>query len=274
MDLQVVLPGESPDLPPERLAGLAAEAESFGYQAAWLPDHVLPPGPFGREYGGVYEPLTTLAYLAARTERLRLGTSVLILPLRNPFVVAKQAATVHRLSGGRLTLGLGLGWNRSEFAALGAEFAGRGARADDAIGLMRALFDGASSYHGTHHRFEAGTFEPVPATPLPIMVGGVSDRALARAAALADEWQGFAMTPDEFAVRLRTLRRLRDEAGAGPIRTGLRTEWTGGDRHELAATVDSVRRTAAAGADALAVWFGHHDGFGDRMREFAAACGA
>lgn len=271
IDLQVVLPDESPELSPDRLTALAVEAEALGYQTAWLPDHILPPRPFGPEFGGVYEPLTTLAYLAARTERLRLGTSVLVLPLRNPFVVAKQAATVHRLSGGRLTLGLGIGWNRAEFAAVGAEFAGRGTRTDDALALLRALFTGASSYHGTHHAFDGGVFEPLPSAPLPIMVGGTSERALVRAATLADEWQGFAMTPDEFAARLRTLRRLRAQAGGEPIRAGIRVEWTGGGPRELAAAVAQVHRMAGAGADAVAVWFGAHEGFSDRMREFAAA---
>src|SRR5690606_26519724 len=91
MDLDVVLPNESPSMPVGALRDLAREAEDLGFATAWLPDHVLPPGPYGPEFGGVLEPLVTIGHLAAVTERLRFGTSVLVAPLRNPFVLAKQA---------------------------------------------------------------------------------------------------------------------------------------------------------------------------------------
>lgn len=273
-ELQVVLPDESPAMEPGRLTELAVAAEGLGYGAVWLPDHLLPPAPYGSTYGGVYEPLTTLAFLAAATSRLRLGTSVLVLPLRDPFTVAKQAATVHRLSGGRLTLGVGAGWERTEFAAVGADYAGRGAYTDDALRLMRALFGGATAYNGARFGFARGVFEPLPRTPLPLLVGGTSEAALRRAAALGDEWQGFALDAGGFADRLARLRSLR-AAGplAGrPLRVSTRIEWTGG-RSELTAAVDSVHELAAAGADAVAVWFGDHEGTGERMTEFAAAFG-
>ena len=130
VELQVVLPDESATMPPERLVELAIAAEDLGYGTAWLPDHLLPPGEFGSTYGGVYEPLVTIGYLAARTTRIRFGTSVLVLPLRSPYVVAKQAATLHRLSGERIVLGLGAGWAKEEFAAVGAVFEERGRRTD------------------------------------------------------------------------------------------------------------------------------------------------
>ena len=110
MELETVLPDESLSMPVDVLVELAHAAEDLGYATAWLPDHVLPPGEFGSEFGGVYEALVTIAYLAAVTERLRLGTSVLVAPLRDPFVLAKQVATLHRLSSGRVILGLGVGW--------------------------------------------------------------------------------------------------------------------------------------------------------------------
>ncbi|WP_116950557.1 TIGR03619 family F420-dependent LLM class oxidoreductase [Jiangella endophytica] len=273
-DLRVVLPDESPAMEPGRLTDLATQAERLGYGAVLLPDHLLPPAPYGAEFGGVYEPLTTLAFLAAATERIQLGMSVLVLPLRDPFLVAKQAATVHRLSGGRLTLAVGAGWVRSEFDAVGADYAGRGGYVEDAVRLMRALFSGATSYDGPRFGFERGVFEPRPLTPLPIAVGGTTDAALRRAAAVADEWHAFALDAGGFASRLATLRELR-AAGplAGqPLRASTRIEWAGG-RNELAAAVESVHRLAAAGADSVAVWFGDHDGFGERMEEFTAAFG-
>ncbi|TDD65128.1 TIGR03619 family F420-dependent LLM class oxidoreductase [Jiangella aurantiaca] len=271
-ELRVVLPNESPEMEPGRLTDLAVLAERLGYRAVLLPDHLLPPEPYGPTYGGVYEPLTTLAYLAAATERIQLGMSVLVLPLREPFLVAKQAATVHRLSGGRLVLTAGAGWERNEFDAVGADYAGRGAYVEDALRLLRALFSGATSYDGPRFGFQRGVFEPLPLTPLPIAVGGTTDAALRRAAALADEWHAFALDADGFASRLARLRTLREDGplAGQPLRAGTRIEWPGG-RAELAAAVESVHGLAAAAADSVAVWFGDHEGFGERMAEFAAA---
>jgi len=135
--LDVVLPNEAADADPRRLADLARQAEELGYDTAWLPDHLLPPAEYGPVYGGVYEPLVTMGWLAAATTRIRFGTSVLVLPLRSPFAVAKQAATLHRLSGGRVVLGVGIGWDEREFTAVGADFRTRAARTDEGLRLLR-----------------------------------------------------------------------------------------------------------------------------------------
>jgi probable F420-dependent oxidoreductase len=266
MEIEVVLPDESPAMPPETLVALAEAAERLGYRTAYLPDHLLPPEPYGDTYGGVYEPLVTLAHLAAHTSSIRLGTSVLVLPMRSPFVVAKQVATLDRLSGGRTVLGMGAGWDRTEFAAVGADFATRGARLDEGIALIRHLFDGGGPFDGPttgdhSHRFVAGVFAPLPERPVPIMVGGTTDRALRRAAELADEWQGVGLAPAEFAGCVARLRELTDR----PLRVGTRLAWDG------TRTVDEAHALAAAGADAVAIWFGPADGAAGRMAEFAAA---
>ncbi len=266
MDLEVVLPDESTAMAPGTLVDLAVAAERLGYRTLYLPDHLLPPAPYGDTYGGVYEPLVTLAHLAAHTSTIRLGTSVLVLPMRSPFVVAKQVATLDLLSGGRAVLGVGVGWNRTEFAAVGADFTTRGARTDEDIALLRHLFRDGGAFHGRFHHVEQGVFAPVPARPVPIMVGGTSAAALRRAATLADEWQGFAIDAAEFA---RCAARLRESAERTP-RLGTRLAWSGG-RAELGRTVDEAHALAAAGADAAAIWFGPADGAGDRMAEFAAA---
>lgn len=247
---------------PETLIELGVTAERLGYRAAWLPDHLLPPGEYGDTYGGVYEPLVTLTYLAAVTSTIRLGTSVLVLPMRNPFVVAKQAATLDRLSGGRLTLGIGIGWNETEFAAVGADFATRGPRTDEAITLLRHLFRGGGAFVGKYHSYAEGVFAPLPGRDIPIMVGGLSDRALRRVAELGDEWQGFGIGPAEFTTAVVRIRELTDR----PVRVGTRIEWRGGDI-EPALTV--TRDLAAAGADAVAVHFGAADGAAERMAAFA-----
>ena len=243
---------------PHHLAELAVAAERIGYRAAWLPDHLLPPGHYGDgRYGGVYEPLVSLSYIAAHTSTIGLGTSVLVLPMRSPFVVAKQAATLDRLSRERLTLGVGIGWDRAEFAAVGSDFRTRGARTDEAISLLRELFDGSH---------EGGVFEPKPRRRIPIMVGGTSEPALRRAATLADEWQAVGLSPEQFAERLARLREL----GGDAVRATTRLAWEGGEA-ELARAVEQARAFTEAGAEAVAVWFGSHEGFADRMAEFAEA---
>ena len=268
VELQVVLPDESPAMPPERLAELAALAERIGYRVAWLPDHLLPPGEYGPDrYGGVYEPLVTLAYLAAHTTEIGLGTSVLVLPMRSPFVVAKQAATLDRISGGRLTLGVGIGWDRVEFAAVGADFDTRGVRANEAIALLRHLFSGAEGgFEGKFYGYGVGVFEPKPHRDIPIMVGGTSGPALRRAATLADEWQAIGLTPAEFGAHLTRLRALSDRR----VKASIRITWAG-DPNRLSAAADEVHAYAEAGAEAVAVWFSPEQGFEDRMAAFAEA---
>lgn len=270
MELHAVLPNESTEMPAQEVVALGVLAERLGYHTVWLPDHLLPPGEYGTTYGGVYEPLITLSHLAARTTTVRLGTSVLVLPMRNPFVVAKQVATLDALSGGRVTLGVGIGWDRQEFVNVGADFATRGPRTDEAIQLIRRLFrTGGGPFPGRYYGFETGVFAPKPAQhDLPIMVGGISDAALRRAARHADIWQSFAVGPAEFAERVAYLRQHTDR----PLVVGARTSY--GD--SLEEFVTRARAYATAGADHLAVWFGGavpsaHDTIAERMVAFADA---
>ena len=252
VELQVVLPDESATMPPERLVELAIAAEDLGYGTAWLPDHLLPPGEFGSTYGGVYEPLVTIGYLAARTTRIRFGTSVLVLPLRSPYVVAKQAATLHRLSGERIVLGLGAGWAKEEFAAVGAVFEERGRRTDESLGIMRDLFEG---------RDRGGVFEPQLRAPLPLMIGGTTQPALRRAARYGDEWQGLGLDGAGFAAAVARLRSYGDR----PIKVGTRLDWSAGDPGPVVA---AARELVAAGAETLAVSFGDERTALDRMTRF------
>lgn len=252
VELQVVLPDESPTMQPERLVELAIAAEDLGYGTAWLPDHLLPPGDFGSTYGGVYEPLVTIGYLAARTHRIRFGTSVLVLPMRSPYVVAKQAATLHRLSGERVVLGIGAGWSAEEFAAVGAVFEERGRRTDESLGIIRDLFEG---------RDRGGVFEPRPRAPLPIMIGGTTVPALRRAARHGDEWQGLNLDGAGFAAAVSRLRSYGDR----PVRVGTRLDWSGG---EPGPVVASAHELVEAGAETLAVSFGDEGSALDRMTRF------
>jgi probable F420-dependent oxidoreductase len=138
------------------------------------------------------DPLIGLSFAAAATSTIGIATGVLLLPEHNPVLLAKQAASLDQLSGGRLTLGVGLGWSREEFAALGIPFARRGARADEYVAAMRALWtDEISTFHGEFVDFERVRVNPKPRTRIPIILGGNSDSALRRVARWADGWYGF-----------------------------------------------------------------------------------
>lgn len=256
-------------MPARTVVEFARAAEDLGYSTAWLPDHVLPPGEFGATFGGVYEPLVTIGYLAARTERLRLGTSVLIAPLRDPFLLAKQVATLQELSGGRVILGVGVGWSVPEFEALGADYRRRGAVTDDALELLRHLFSGGSApYDGRRFSYERGVFAPVPQTPVPILVGGNSDAAIRRAARYGDIWQGLPQDPAAFGERVSA---LAEAAGDREVVPALRLRWDGDTPvEELVETIEAYR---AAGAQQLAVHFGEYEGTADRMAALADAMG-
>lgn len=267
MELQVVLPDESPSMDVRTLVELARAAEHLGFTTAWLPDHILPPGEYGATFGGVYEPLVTIAHLAAVTERIRFGTSVLVVPLRNPFVLAKQVATLQELSGGRMSLGVGAGWSEPEFAAVGAEFAARGAVTDDALALLRHLWTGgAAPYDGRRFSYQQGTFAPVPAKAIPIVVGGNSTAALRRAARFGDVWQGLPADVDAFRERRAVLTA---SAGDRPVAAALRIAWDG--TAPLGSLLEQMDAYREAGADQLAVHFGEVGGTQKRMREFMSA---
>lgn len=267
MDLEVVLPDESPSMPVTLLVELARDAEELGFTTAWLPDHVLPPGEYGATFGGVYEPLVTIGHLAAVTERLRFGTSVLVAPLRNPFVLAKQVATLQQLSAGRFVLGVGVGWVEAEFEAVGADFSSRGAVTDDSLAVLRHLLaGGAAPYRGRRFGYDEGVFAPHPHTPVPIMVGGNSDAALRRAARYGDIWQGIPAGPAEFAEKSRRLSELaEDRAVAASLRIG----WDG--PVPVAQITEEVRGYREAGAVSVAVHLGSHAHARDRMAQLAEA---
>ncbi|MEJ7650772.1 MAG: TIGR03619 family F420-dependent LLM class oxidoreductase [Nakamurella sp.] len=267
MELQVVLPDESPSMEVRTLVELAQAAEDLGFGTAWLPDHILPPGEYGSAFGGVYEPLVTIAHLSALTRRIRFGTSVVVVPLRNPFVLAKQVATVQELSAGRLSLGVGTGWSEPEFAAVGAEFSARGAVTDDALALLRHMWSGgAAPYTGRRFSYEQGTFAPVPTTPVPIVVGGNSTAALRRAARFGDVWQGL---PSDVAAFRERRAMLIELAGDRTVAAALRISWDG--TSPVQEVIDQVAAYREAGADGLAVHFGGVAGTRERMRKFMSA---
>jgi probable F420-dependent oxidoreductase len=200
----------------QALVGLASRAEELGFDSVWVHDHVFNVGHVLDRIGGrpYYEPLTLLAFVAARTTRVRLGTSVLVLPYHNPIRLAKTAATLDVLSGGRLILGVGGGSIEQETRAMGSPFAERGAFSDEAIAVMRTLWSEENPRHaGTYWDFAGMPFSPKPLqTPsIPLVIGGVSRAAIRRAARLGDGWQPLGLSPETLA---RGIASLREECRA------------------------------------------------------------
>jgi len=184
----VILPNFGRDSSPTRIRAFAEAAEELGFHSVWVTEHIVV-GPEGVDpYGRVYDPLVTLGWIAGWTERVGLGTSIVLVPLHNPFHLAKQAATLQELASGRFTLGVGMGWHHDEYAFMGVPFEHRGRRGDEAIRLMRALWRGAPSFEGRFWSYRDATSEPHPLPPPEIWVGGSSDHAVRRAVELGDAW--------------------------------------------------------------------------------------
>lgn len=267
MELHVVLPSETDQMPVGKLAELSMLAEESGFAGVWLPDHILLPGGHTGDLGGVYEPLVTLAHIAAVTQRITLGTSVLVAALRNPFVLARQVATLSALSNNRFILGIGAGWDETEFREVGADFARRGKTTDEAIRLLHHLTEnGHGPYEDGPIQFIEGVFAPVLGRRVPIHIGGVSMPAYRRAAALGDGWQGLDPDPAAFVESVAAIRSMTDR----PVVMGTRDSWTE-QSGSLEQTVANARRLREAGADYLAIWFGEWESFADRMRAFRQA---
>jgi probable F420-dependent oxidoreductase len=186
--LGLLLPNFGAGSTPSGMRRTAEAAEELGFDSVWATEHIIV-GPDGVDpYGRVYAPLVTLGWVAGFTERIGLGTSIVLAPLHHPIHLAKEAATLQELSGGRLRLGLGVGWHEDEYRFMGIPFRGRGRRANEAIRVMRALWRGERSFEGDNWSFENATFAPLPEPEPEIWIGGSSPPAIRRARELVDVW--------------------------------------------------------------------------------------
>ena len=256
----------------EVIDAVAAAAEEAGFATLWSGEHVVmvddpasryPYADDGRiavpAEADWLDPLIGLSFAAAATRTIALATGVLLLPEHNPVLVAKQAASLDVLSGGRLTLGVGVGWSREEFEALGVPFARRGARTAEYVAAMRTLWrDDVASFDGEFVAFDAIRVNPRPVRDrrIPVVVGGNSDAALQRAAAWGDGWYGFNVEGiDAVRDRVGLLHELCGEAGRDPsaLRVAVALSQPA-DREEL----------AAAGVDELVLGRGAARGSGRR----------
>ena len=212
-------------------ARLARLAEAAGFDSVFAIDHVVLPDDYASRYpysatgrlpgsqASAYpDPLIWMAYVAAATTRLRLMTGVIILPQRNPLVLAKQVATLDRMSGGRIELGIGVGWLKEEFAALGVPFERRGKRADEYVAAMRALWrDDSASFAGEFVNFRQVSCNPKPvAGSVPIFVGGHSEAAARRAGRIGDGFFPSIGAQVDIMPLLDLVRRTAEAAGRDP----------------------------------------------------------
>ncbi len=213
---------------PDLIADFGRIAEQSGFHSLWVPEHVVffreyasryPYSPDGRIPGnpdGVMEPLTALTFVAACTERIRLGTGICLVPQRNPIYTAKQVADLDYLSKGRLDFGIGVGWLREEFAALDVPWERRGARTRECIAVMKTLWcDEVSQFQGEFYDRPVCLHNPKPTqTPHPpLTYGGESRAALLRVAEIGQGWFGYNLTPAELETHLKSLDALLGEVG-------------------------------------------------------------
>lgn len=206
----------------EAMRDVAVAAEELGYESVWIPEHLVFPADLAASPDGsghrvrpdvpTLDVLVFLATLATATTTIRLGTWVYNLALRHPIVAARAVQTLDVVSGGRVSFGVGAGWVEGEYAAVGVDFATRGARLDECIDALRELWtEDTPSFGGEHVSFGPVKFEPKPVqAPVPILVGGESDAALRRAAARGDGWIGMDHTPESAAGRVARIRELTD----------------------------------------------------------------
>jgi probable F420-dependent oxidoreductase len=242
---------------PDNLGRFAVRAEQAGYASLWSFQRLLVPEGSGMDpvYHSVLDPMAVLAYTAAGTARIRLGVAVVNLPFVSPAYLAKQAATVDILSGGRLDLGLGIGWMPEEFAATGASMAQRGARAAEYVTVLRHLWaDGRSEFSGDFYEIPRSSVAPKPVQPggPPVLLGGLARPALERAGRIGDGWVTSSRTDlSRIAEGVAVVRDAAQQAGRDPdamriicrgvVRAGAEVPAPGGGRVLLSGSHDQIR---------------------------------
>jgi len=248
MQLGIHLPHIGRKAGPAAIRRAAIQAEELGFVDVWVSEHIIIPKDAPYPPSSIfYDPVLTLTWAAACTSRVRLGTTVLVLPMRHPLPLAKELATLQCLSEGRLILGAGVGWLEAEFAALGIPFRERGRRMDEGIALMRAVWtEDPVTFQAKYIPaiVEEMRMRPLP-PPIPIWIGGNSDAAIARAIRLGDGWHGTRTLPDAAPTVVARLRAARPDPA---FTISLRASWDGED---VAALRTRLQAYAQAGIQHL-----------------------
>ncbi len=267
---------------PTALRDVVQAAEELGYGRFGAPDHVLGadpdrPGGWASPYtheNAWHEPLVMFGYLAALTKRIEFMTGVLILPQRATALVAKQAAEIDVLSGGRFVLGVGSGWNTVEYESLERDFHNRGRRMEEQIAYLRALWrDPVVTFEGRYeHVFKAG-INPLPSGDIPIWLGGMSDAALDRIGRVGDGWYQLASDVEVVKAGMSRIRHAAEEAGRDPHHIGMQASvMLQGSVHEQAAQAAMWRHAGATHCLAREIpGMGSPGALIDALRAFATA---
>jgi probable F420-dependent oxidoreductase len=250
----------------QSLVQLARRAEEWGFASVWVHDHVFNAAHVYNRIGRkpYYEPLILLSYVAACTQRVGLGTSVLVLPYHNPLRLAKTAATLDVLSGGRLILGVGVGGIPQESEAMGSPYAERGAITDEAIAILKELWTKEDpSFAGKYYRFSDMPFSPKPLQKphIPVLIGGNSPAAIRRAVRLGNGWHPFAISLETLLEGMHSLREYAQQAGRDmaeiPVSVSLplgnptpRGDALGTDAKEI---VEKIQAFASVGVQLLVI---------------------
>ena len=283
MQLGVVFPQTEISADPGAVRAYAEAAEALGYDYLLAYDHVLganparPGGWAGRPYNYddmFHEIFVLFSYLAALTKRLRLVTGIVIAPQRQTVLLAKQAAAIDVLSGGRLILGIGIGWNEVEYEALGMNFGDRGRRVEEQVELLRALWtQRLVDFRGRDHSIPDAGLHPLPLQqPIPIWFGGGAERALRRMARIGDGWLATGMDLADLRAKLAQLRQFLSEAGRDESEFGveMRFNLSSVPRGDWAARVATLREMGATmvGCDTMNAGFAHPDAHIAAIRAF------
>jgi probable F420-dependent oxidoreductase len=231
MRIGAIFPQTEIGTDPTAVRDYAQAAEDLGYDHVLVYDHVLGANPASRpgwrapytHKDMFHEPFVLAGYLAAVTKKIELATGIIILPQRQTVLVAKQAAAVDVLSGGRLRLGIGIGWNEVEYEALGENFHNRGLRSEEQIAVVRALWtQELVTFHGKWHKITDAGLNPLPMQrPIPIWFGGVAEPVLNRIARLGDGWIPLFRPDDKGGVLIEKMRSYAGEAGRDPATIGI-----------------------------------------------------
>ncbi|MFP8880243.1 MAG: TIGR03619 family F420-dependent LLM class oxidoreductase [Myxococcota bacterium] len=244
MQFGIHLPQAGPAASADAVQSVAKQAEDLGFSDVWVSDHIaLPKDAKYPPSSYILEPLIALTWAAAATQRIRLGTTVLVLPLRPPVLLAKMLGTLDLMSGGRVLIGAASGWLKEEFDALGVPFEQRGARTDETIDLMRRCWtedpiDATAPVTGAN--LTAMRLKPQPENTIPIWIGGHSEPAYRRAITKGDGWHGAFQSPEKTAPITARLRRDRPESS---FTLSMRTRWDAlrDDPDQIARELDQYR---------------------------------
>jgi probable F420-dependent oxidoreductase len=244
-------------------------SEKLNYDHLWTTDHLLIPEKFSSPYGKCLESLATLAYLAGKTENVGLGTSIIVFPMREVVLFAKQAAALQILSNNRLMVGLGAGWNEIEFQNVRADFKSRGQYYDEGIQLFRWLMKGNAEFKGDFYSISDGVFGPIPKKRIPLFFGGNGGPSMRRAAKFGDGWHPVGASPSEIERGTKKLRELTERRMRIVLRVSINfkektiREREKAERARLVGTrseiVSQISDYKKAGVTDLVCYFGDHD---------------